>query len=190
MKKLSHVTALAAAALALGLAGCGGDSVTSYLLGGTVTGLSSGTLVLSEGLSTLSIGSSNASYNFPARFPRGTSYTVYVVRQPTDLTCKVDNATGVIDQSDVTNINVTCVPNNRLGGTITGLNGTLQLANGNDVFTAAPGTTSFFMPTKVGNGFSYGITVLTQPTGQKCTVQNGVGTMGSSDVTNVVVTCA
>lgn len=190
MKKLSHVPKLAAAALALGLAGCGGSSISDYLLGGTVTGLTNGTLVITEGIGTLSIGSANTSFNFPLRFPTGTTYQVYVVSQPTDQTCRIANGTGTIAGSDVTNIQITCVANSRLGGTITGLTGSgLVLANGNDTYTAAPGTTSFFFPTKVGNSFSYGVTVFKQPAGQTCTVQNGSGFMGNTDVTNVQVTC-
>jgi hypothetical protein len=192
MKKLSHVPALAAAALTLGLGGCGGNSVNDHLLGGTVTGLTSGTLVLTEGAGSLTIGPDISTFNFPLRFPTGTSYQVYVVSQPAGLTCRVANSTGTIGTGDVTNLQVTCVPNSRLGGTISGLTGTgLVLANGNDTYTATPGTTSFFFPTKVGNGLSYGVTVLTQPTNptQTCTVQNGSGIMGASDVTNVQVNC-
>jgi hypothetical protein len=45
------------------------------------------------------------------------------------------------------------------------------------------------LPTKIGDGFAYGVTVLTQPAGLTCTVQNGVGKMGTTNVSNVAVNC-
>jgi hypothetical protein len=42
---------------------------------------------------------------------------------------------------------------------------------------------------KVGDGYPYGVTVLTQPTNQTCTVVNGTGTMGAGPVNNIQVNC-
>ena len=38
-------------------------------------------------------------------------------------------------------------------------------------------------------GSAYNVTVKTSPAGQTCSVANGSGTVGSSGVTNVAVTC-
>jgi hypothetical protein len=60
---------------------------------------------------------------------------------------------------------------------------------GDDLAAAADGAIVF--PTKIASGASYSVTVFTQPTSpaQTCAVTDGSGTMGSSDVTNVAVSC-
>lgn len=75
-----------------------------------------------------------------------------------------------------------------IGGSITGLNGTVVLQNngGNAVTRSANGAFSF--TTQVNGGGSYLVTVQTQPSGQNCTVTNGSGTANAT-VSNVVVTC-
>lgn len=75
-----------------------------------------------------------------------------------------------------------------IGGSVTGLSGTLVLQDngGNNTTVTAAGTFTF--STQLASGAAYKVTVLTQPTGQTCTVANGSGTV-SANVTNVAVTC-
>ncbi len=78
----------------------------------------------------------------------------------------------------------------RVGGTVAGLTGTglvLQNNGGDDLGVGTSG--SFAFPTRVAAGGSYAVTVRTQPSGQACVVAAGAGTVGSADVTSVVVTC-
>jgi len=51
---------------------------------------------------------------------------------------------------------------------------------------------AFTFPTALASGATFNVTVRTQPTGptQACTVANGAGTVGSGNVTNVVVSCS
>lgn len=76
-----------------------------------------------------------------------------------------------------------------IGGTISGLGGTLVLQNsgGNDLSRSANG--AFTFTTSLAAGSSYAVTVLTQPSGQTCSVANGSGTVGSANVSNIAVTC-
>ena len=79
-----------------------------------------------------------------------------------------------------------------VGGTVTGLTGSgLILRNNGGGNLAVPVSGMFTFATKVANGAAYAVTVGTQPTNpaQTCVVTNGSGTMGSSNVTNVTVTC-
>jgi hypothetical protein len=119
-------------------------------------------------------------------------YGIAVLSNPTGLACSVTNGSGTMGTSDISNVMVNCVPSHRLAGTITisGVSSasSLVLANGADSKTIAAGATSFDM-TPVGKGAAYNITVKTNPTGLACSVANGSGTMGDSDVTNVAVTC-
>ncbi|MDW8311727.1 MAG: hypothetical protein RMK02_03185, partial [Burkholderiales bacterium] len=82
---------------------------TLYTLGGTVSGLSGGsvTLSLNGGAQTVTV-SANGSYSFPNPVAHGTSYTVTVGTQPTGQTCTVSNASGTAT-SNVTSVNITCV---------------------------------------------------------------------------------
>jgi sugar lactone lactonase YvrE len=85
-----------------------------------------------------------------------------------------------------------------VGGNVSGLSGTVVLQNnGADALTmSADGRFTF--PTKIPANAGYAVTVLTQSTGQNCTVANGSGTLSGdpflrippSDVTNVKITCA
>jgi hypothetical protein len=79
-----------------------------------------------------------------------------------------------------------------VGGTVSGLAGAglvLRDNGGDDLAAAADGAIVF--PTKIASGATYSVTVFTQPNSpaQTCAVTHGSGTMGSSDVTNVAVSC-
>jgi 6-phosphogluconolactonase (cycloisomerase 2 family) len=76
-----------------------------------------------------------------------------------------------------------------IGGSVTGLTGSglVLQDNGGDNLTI-PGNGSFTFATKVNSGSAYAVTVMTQPSGQTCTVANGSGT-ASANVTNVAVSC-
>ena len=193
MKRLiSRLAPVLVAALATGLAGCGGSTITNVSVGGTITGLTESGLVLNDGYATLSVDANATSFKFPGRLNEGSTYTVTVSSQPSQLTCTVANGSGTIGSSDITNVTVTCIPNKRITGTVTGLMGTLVLVNGNDQLTLTSTTgaaTNFEFSKRVAEQVSYGVTVLTQPANQTCTVLNGVGTVGTSDVTNIQVTC-
>jgi hypothetical protein len=77
-----------------------------------------------------------------------------------------------------------------VGGTVSGLSGTLVLQNngGDNLSLTANGTFTFGTP--LMSNATYAVTVLTQPTTQNCTVSNGSGTVSNSNITSVTVTCA
>ena len=79
-----------------------------------------------------------------------------------------------------------------VGGTVAGLNGSgLVLRNngGDDLAITADG--AFTFGTALDEGSAYAVTVTTQPTdlSQTCTVTNGSGTLGGSDITDVQIEC-
>jgi len=79
-----------------------------------------------------------------------------------------------------------------IGGTVSGLAGTglVLLDNGGNNLTVT-GNGSFTFTTALASGANYSVTVMTQPTGpnQTCGVTSGSGTVASSNVTSVTVTC-
>ena len=78
-----------------------------------------------------------------------------------------------------------------IGGTLSGLNpgGTVVLQNngGDNLTVTQNGPFTFRTPINYANG--YDVTVLTQPTGQICTVNGAVGAYPGMSVISVTVTC-
>ncbi|MBS0380725.1 MAG: hypothetical protein JSS29_19770 [Proteobacteria bacterium] len=66
--------------------------------------------------------------------------------------------------------------------------GLALLVNGAQV-PVSSGATSAALASNLSTGATYAVTVQTQPTGATCSVSNGSGTIGSSNVTNVDVSC-
>ena len=172
----------------------GGDVATTptYSVGGTVSGLT-GTVVLQDnGGDNLSV-SANGSFAFATKLAGGAAYAVTVLTQPSGQTCTVGSGTGTVGSANVTNIAVTCTASPpvtySVGGSVSGLTGTVVLQDngGDNLSVSANG--SFAFATKLAGGAAYAVTVLTQPSGQTCTVGSGTGTVGSANVTNIAVTC-
>ena len=183
-----------AAAFAVMLVSCGGGSGTpTYTVGGTVSGLTSGSLVLKNNNGDdLTISANSTSFTFATPVASGASYTVTAATQPSGLICSVSDGTGTEAIANVTNVTVTCAVNTyAVGGTVSGLaSGTsvvLQVNSLNPTTVSANG--SFTFSTSLANTTNYVVTVRTQPSGLTCSVSSGSGTIASANVTNVVVAC-
>jgi len=170
-------------------------SSATFTIGGTVSGLNTGTSVtlLDNGGDSLTV-TANGTFTFKTALASGKTYSVTVGTQPTGETCTVTNGSGTVGSANVTNVAVACAatPTFTIGGTVSGLNtGTsvTLLDNGGDSLTVTVNGT-FKFKTALASGKTYSVTVGTQPTGETCTVTNGSGTVGSANVTNVAVACA
>ena len=191
-----------ALALALSLASCGGKA--SFTVGGTIAGLSYPGLVLSTNGMNLPVNAGATSFSFPNSLSYGDVYNVVATTQPQHQTCTVgpfqdaaghlfQGATDTAGRLTTINIGVSCVLNSyAIGGTIAGLTSDgLVLTNGSSGGTVAPlaGATGFTLAA-VPYGVSYGVTVLTQPANDVCTVSpNGTGVMGDAAVGDIAVSC-
>jgi hypothetical protein len=163
-------------------------TTNSYAVGGNVTGLV-GTLALRDnGHDLLSI-SSNGPFTFSTSVASGALYSVEVLTQPPDQQCTLTGASGTIANEDIVNITVACVPTYSLGGTTSGLVGTVVLRSdsGGDLTVSANGP--FTLPTQQLNGTRYAVSIVAQPTGQQCTVTSGSGTITLANVTSIRVSC-
>jgi hypothetical protein len=165
-------------------------STHTFTIGGTVSGLI-GSLVLEDNGGDALTMSSNGTFTFATPVAQGSTYHVTVQTQPSTQTCTVANGTDPLGAANVSNVTVICAVNAyTVGGTVSGLTGTVTLLdNGGDTLPVS-GNGSFTFPTPVAEGSSYNVTVQTQPVIQTCMVTNGVDPMGVSDVTNVTVICA
>ena len=78
-----------------------------------------------------------------------------------------------------------------LSATVTGLNSSgLVLAVNAHAVDVAANATAQQLATALPSGSTYTVTVMTQPSGQNCSVAGGSGTIESANVTSVSVTCS
>jgi hypothetical protein len=170
-------------------------SSSTFTIGGTVSGLNSGTSVtlLDNGTDSLTV-AANGAFTFKTALATGAAYSVTVGTQPTGETCTVTGGSGKVGTVNVTTVKVTCAAAKTftIGGTVSGLNSGTSvtlLDNGTDSLPV-PANGAFTFKTALASGAAYSVTVGTQPTGETCTVTNGSGTVGSANVTNVAVACS
>jgi exo-beta-1,3-glucanase (GH17 family) len=181
--------------LGLALTGCGGSqnwsNNASYVsIGGTVSGLNGGSVVLANNGSDPLTVSANGAFTFALKIAPNAPYAVTVRTQPEGAVCSVTSGGTGTAAFNVTNVAVTCLPDVTVGGTATGLNGgivVLQNNGANDLAVGADG--SFTFAQKIHDGGAYAVTVKTPPNGELCSVTNGSGT-ASGAVTSVAVNCS
>ncbi len=97
--------------LALGACGGGGSSSSSsYTVGGTISGLTAGSVVLVYNDSTtVTVSSGATTWTFPGSFAANTSYAVTVLTQPAGELCEVTgDGSGTALTADITTITVEC----------------------------------------------------------------------------------
>ncbi|HEY6036459.1 MAG TPA: hypothetical protein VIV58_19410, partial [Kofleriaceae bacterium] len=114
------------------------------------------------------------------------------VKPGSSATCNVSGASGTVGDDNISTVVVNCSPTMfTVGGTVTGLNGTVKLHNGSDTISVSSNG-SFAFPSLSGNGTPYDVSVTQQPAyppaAQTCTVSSGSGNV-SGNVVTVMVTC-
>jgi hypothetical protein len=122
----------------------------------------------------------------------------YHVVQPLGGTCPAGSLAGNVYTTGaiVADCSVTAsfaIDTHLVGGTVSGLVGgsvTLSLNSGAQTqVVSADGAFAFADPMDSGTGYT--VTISAQPTNptQSCSIANGDGTLGASDVSDIVVTC-
>ena len=165
-------------------------SVDAHTVGGTVSGLSGTVVLQNNGGDNLSL-TSSGSFTFSTPVAYSATYAVTVLTQPTGQTCSVTNGSGTVAGVNITNVSITCSTDSyTVGGTVGGLSGTVVLQNNGGDNLSLTSSGSFTFSTPVAYSATYAVTVLTQPTGQTCSVTNGSGTVAGVNITNVSITCS
>ena len=165
-----------------------------YSIAGTVSGLLHGnSVVLQDNGGNSTTVSGNLSYTFSTQIASGAGYAVTVSTQPPGQNCSVTNGSGTVVSANVSGVTVNCTDNNynvlaTVVGLLSGSSIVLQDNGGDNLsLTSSDGSTvSSTFATPVAAGSSYGVTILSAPPGETCTVSNGSGTIGSSNVTATV----
>lgn len=207
--KSSLIRPALALALAAGLAGCGGSDKAEFVVKGTITGIVyPGAVLTTNGMDLVipppAKPGDPVSFAFPNKLEYGDVYNVLFKSEPNNQNCFVPN-NSIPNFNDtagrLAEINITygCqVDAYAIGGKVSGLTADgLVLANGSTggavgITKPAAGVTTpieYTLPAPVPYDSSYGVTVITQPTGQICTVANSTGVMKDKAVTNIDVTC-
>jgi serine/threonine-protein kinase len=183
--------------LAISMTGCGGGASggfsATHTVGGTISGLNSSGLILTDnGGDSLMVPSGAMSFTFAQSLAAGASYDVAIAMQPSGETCSVASGTGTVT-GNVTTVSVTCVTgaSDTVGGTVSGLiaAGLILQLNGTNDLSIASGASTFTFPAALRSGTAYTVTEEEPPSGETCTVASGTGTLLAT-VTNVSVTCS
>lgn len=180
------------------------NCVDTFSIGGSLSGYTGGNgavKVALNGGEPLSL-TADGNFAFATRLASGASYNVALASVPETLVCTLTNGSGLVASTDVTSVAVACVPATAgVSFTVSGLvlpdSVTVQL-NGSSVnllpaasrrvTRTANGSASFDVAVPVGS--SYQVVIAQQAVGNTCSVTNGSGTMGTSGVSNVLVSCS
>lgn len=201
MKNL-YLRSAVALACALSLAACGGGDNGTMQLGGGVQGVTIAGLVLqNKGGPELKVEPYASSFVFPDLIAANTEYEITIKSWPDNANCKMINGKGKTSAYGVgLSIGVICTLNpHDVKGKIVGLRGPLVIINGTYRLNIPANATTFNLTVEsedkktktgqVGETQAYGVSVLQQPPGQTCVIENAVGIMGKADVDNILITC-
>jgi hypothetical protein len=163
-----------------------------FTIGGTISGLSGSGFAIANNGGDRMTPTANGPFTFPTALLSGASYNVTVESPPIFplQLCRVFNGSGVVTDSNVTSIPISCVTIGfGVSGTVSGLDSSgLELqTNGEKLAIAANG--KFMLPASLPDGSPYEVTVAKQPANQVCAVENGRGTVEKADAVGVTVTC-
>ena len=182
-------------ALGLSITACHSQYGTprSFVISGTVTGLTTNGLILTDnGTNSVTVPADASSFEFSVQVESGGAYDVAIGTQPTGLTCSVTRGSGSNTRENVTDVSVSCAPETFvISGTIKGLTAsglTLQ-DNGGDDLTVAANSNSFEFSSPVAYGGDYDVAVSAQPSGLTCTVSHAAGTDVTATVNGVAIAC-
>jgi hypothetical protein len=186
-----------ALACALSLSACGGGDGDVYI-GGTAYGVTKAGLVLTNnGGDDLAVPAGGGPFFFPRRVETDAGYDVKVKSVPPNVDgindCVVTGGSGKA-VFNINTVEVRCkIRTHALTGNIIGLGNAsgLVLVNGTDRQAIAPtgAEPQPFAMARVSEDLPYGITILNQPEGRTCAVENASGQMRETDIGNVVVRC-
>jgi hypothetical protein len=205
--KLTYTRASALLVLALGLSACGGKATFDvggpisglYFTGLKITNTTNGDVVSVEPPAAAAAGVT--SFKLATKLEYGQPYNVKITNLPEHQNCTLFNGADTAGRLATINIGVACtVLTFPIGGTVSGLierdpltdttSTRLKITNGSDTLVIEKNTVSpakYAMPTPVAYNLDYGVAIVSQPTGQTCSIANASGRVLTVVTPGVVV---
>ena len=120
-----------------------------------------------------------------------TSLTSNVTSSVAPIASQIKSAANLDDARTAVNTQISAAVNiYNISGSISGLNASgLILANGTNTVSLSSGANTFTFSTKKATSSAYAVTVQANPTGQSCTITNASGTVATTSISNIAVTC-
>lgn len=188
--------------LALSLISCGGGgsddegegNTQFFSIGGTITGLQC-SIILQNGVNLITL-DSTTSFAIASNVSDGTSYNITVQTQPIGQTCTVSNASGIVSGANISNISVNCSTTSTgdfsVGGTVSGLTGSLKILNNENQTSELTITDNgcYVFAEKYNSGELYNVRVSQNPVGQICSISNTSGQINSGNISNADIFCS
>ncbi len=182
-------------------------ATTGFTVGGSVTGLPSGSSVtlLDNGADSLTVngagtGAAAVPFTFAAPVPSGATFAATVVSASGPVSCRVSaGGSGTIAAANVSTVQIACVPTFAISGAISSVTGGgLVLKNGptGETLSIAAGQTAFAFTQRVTQAQGYAVSVVAQPSSpaQVCGVSGASPKPASgnpaADVTTLALLCA
>ena len=81
----------------------------AYMLGGTITGLTTDGLILANGSDRLSVAANAAVFSMPIGLAAASGYNLTVAAQPAGMTCSITNGVGIMPAADLNTVQIACV---------------------------------------------------------------------------------
>ncbi|MDT0627682.1 hypothetical protein [Alteromonas sp. W364] len=168
----------------------------TYEVGGVVSGLSNGPIVLANNMSDEVTLQSEGEFSFTTEYTEGDTFSVAIKTQPNGYSCEVENGSGTIGTNDINDVSVTCEESNTavtyhsVGGSIQGLESSqavLQSSLSEELTVSQNG--NFTFSNQFENGSNYQVFLTVQPENHSCAISNANGTINGADVANVLVVC-
>lgn len=162
-----------------------------FHLGGKVSGLAGAFQVrLNNRQEVLAI-PGNGPFEFATRLVSGARYDVVMDTQPAGQSCSILNGVGRIGVQDVRNLMIQCdFQSFKLGGSVSGLKGSMKLAlNGKAESLTLTTNGMFAFSSELRTGEAYDVTVAVPPVGLQCEVHKGQGQVNAANIVDVKVIC-
>ncbi|WP_424195415.1 hypothetical protein ACMYR3_05855 [Ampullimonas aquatilis] len=167
----------------------------SHAVSGIVTGLTTDGLILrANGALRINVAANASTFDFGKAFAENGWYSVYIEQQPSGQFCSLQNESGIISNTDINSVSISCQEAHDLIGTLSGSiddSMVISVTADNATYTYNPSRgTNHISLGKILTGSNYQITTGINAKDLSCSVASGgAGTMGHSDMSNIAIQC-
>lgn len=166
-----------------------------YRIQGMATGIAGNTQLSLNAQETLTI-STSGNFAFETTLFEGAEFSLNLVSAAPGYTCTLTPSNDVIGPADFTTVALDCapIPTFTVGGSVTGLNGTLTLTLAGGVGPeplAINADGAFVFASSLLDATVFNVSITGQPANQICNITQGTtsGVIAAANINDLVVTC-